>query len=170
MSLKKPKLRPLLRVTAAGCVLVWLSASSYCSIEHLFARTPDSHQRGSTVGVTSANSCHGKGRQASREAGQAAKSQDRDRNGHDSKPDDDQGGACCSTLHPTAQAPQQPLQLSPFQTYAFPGAASGMSELVSEVPHNLFDRQSRCREWVFTPEVCLGPAFRSHAPPVSCLS
>jgi len=26
-------------------------------------------------------------------------------------------------------------------------------------------RQVRQRDWVFTPEVCLGPAFRSHAPP-----
>jgi hypothetical protein len=26
-------------------------------------------------------------------------------------------------------------------------------------------RPAHTREWVFTPEVCLGPAFRSHAPP-----
>jgi hypothetical protein len=30
----------------------------------------------------------------------------------------------------------------------------------------VLSRQSRSREWVFTPEVCLGPAFRSLAPPV----
>jgi hypothetical protein len=30
---------------------------------------------------------------------------------------------------------------------------------------DVFHRQSRSREWVFTPEVCLGPAFRSLAPP-----
>jgi hypothetical protein len=28
-------------------------------------------------------------------------------------------------------------------------------------------RPTRFHHWVFTPEVCLGPAFRSHAPPVS---
>ena len=27
-------------------------------------------------------------------------------------------------------------------------------------------RPTRPHDWVFTPEVCLGPAFRSHAPPV----
>jgi hypothetical protein len=27
-------------------------------------------------------------------------------------------------------------------------------------------RQVKPHEWVFTPEVCLGPAFRSHAPPI----
>jgi hypothetical protein len=33
-------------------------------------------------------------------------------------------------------------------------------------PQALPARQTKRREWVFTPEVCLGPAFRSHAPPV----
>jgi len=28
-----------------------------------------------------------------------------------------------------------------------------------------FSRQARPRDWVFTPEVSLGPAHRSHAPP-----
>ena len=28
-------------------------------------------------------------------------------------------------------------------------------------------RPASPRQWVFTPEVCLGPAFRSHAPPAS---
>lgn len=29
-----------------------------------------------------------------------------------------------------------------------------------------FSRQAWTRDWVFTPEVCLGPAFRSLAPPL----
>ena len=32
-------------------------------------------------------------------------------------------------------------------------------------PKASFSRQVRTRDWVFTPEVCLGPAFRSLAPP-----
>jgi len=32
-------------------------------------------------------------------------------------------------------------------------------------PQAAFTLRVRSREWVFTPEVCLGPAFRSHAPP-----
>ena len=31
---------------------------------------------------------------------------------------------------------------------------------------HLNSRQARPRDWVFTPEVCLGPAFRSLAPPL----
>ena len=31
---------------------------------------------------------------------------------------------------------------------------------------HLTSRQAKARDWVFTPEVCLGPAFRSLAPPV----
>lgn len=36
-------------------------------------------------------------------------------------------------------------------------------------PDASLSRQARPREWVFTPEVCLGPAFRSHAPPFPSL-
>ena len=32
-------------------------------------------------------------------------------------------------------------------------------------PKAAFFGQSRTRDWTFTPEVCLGPAFRSLAPP-----
>jgi hypothetical protein len=32
-------------------------------------------------------------------------------------------------------------------------------------PEAAFFRQSGTHDWVFTPEVCLGPAFRSLAPP-----
>ena len=32
-------------------------------------------------------------------------------------------------------------------------------------PQAAFGRQAHLREWTFTPEVCLGPAFRSLAPP-----
>ena len=31
-------------------------------------------------------------------------------------------------------------------------------------------RQAKPRDWVFTPEVSLGPAFRSHAPPFISLA
>ena len=37
-------------------------------------------------------------------------------------------------------------------------------------PETLIRRQPPDRDWTFTPEVCLGPAFHSLAPPVSSLS
>lgn len=37
-------------------------------------------------------------------------------------------------------------------------------------PEARISRAARPRDWVFTPEVCLGPAFRSLAPPVSSLT
>lgn len=33
---------------------------------------------------------------------------------------------------------------------------------------HVFSRQTKRAIWVFTPEVCLGPALRSHAPPHFC--
>jgi len=35
MIVRTPKLHPALRFVAAGCVVLWLLASSYCSVEHL---------------------------------------------------------------------------------------------------------------------------------------
>lgn len=42
--------------------------------------------------------------------------------------------------------------------------ALNASEHESNLAHS---RQAKTRDWVFTPEVCLGPAFRSLAPPVA---
>ena len=49
--------------------------------------------------------------------------------------------------------------------YELPSAASTMCDPAPVFVAQHF-RQAKPAEWVFTPEVCLGPAFRSLAPPV----
>ena len=38
-------------------------------------------------------------------------------------------------------------------------------DMATAEPTGSSSRQAKAREWVFTPKVCLGPAFRSLAPP-----
>ena len=81
---------------------------------------------------------------------------------HESKKD-----SCCSTLKSLVPAAKSYL----FSKSAFPPIpclwvlpeTQVKSPALSENPSN---RQAQGRDWVFTPEVCLGPAFRSLAPPV----
>ena len=59
---------------------------------------------------------------------------------------------------PTLVAPQlHTLYLLPSMALAL-----NATEVQPKAP---FSRQAWTRDWVFTPEVCLGPAFRSLAPP-----
>ena len=168
MSSRQAKLRPALRVIAVGCILLWLATSSYCSVEHLFENAQhslgDGHDAGIAVASTHANNT----KQTPREHGDAvSNSHDGSENGRDSDHDDDQDGFCCSTLHATAQTPHEALAKPPFHTIAFLCALLNAPELVSATPEARFDRHARSREWVFMPEVSLGPAFRSHAPPLA---
>lgn len=41
------------------------------------------------------------------------------------------------------------------------------SEIAQTTDAGRFSRQRKTRDWVFTPKVCLGPAFRSVGPPAS---
>ena len=166
MSSRLPMRHPALRVIAAGCIVLWLMASSYCSIEHLFAGEHDSQGRGHDAEVANADShADDAGRTAHRQ--DAAQSHDGEKDGQDSHPHDDQDDVCCSTLHATAQTPQQLTFGKPIvQPVAFLGVLLDARELFSTTPERQFDRYAKSREWVFTPEVCLGPAFRSLAPPV----
>jgi hypothetical protein len=169
MSSRQTKPQLALRVIAAGCILLWLSANSYCSVEHFFESGEHTHGDGHDAGIAVANA-HTAAEPMPQGHGDVAKSQDGNENGQDSDHHDDQDGFCCSTLHATAQTPQQALAAPAFHTIAFLCALLNAPELVSATPEARFDRHARSREWVFTPEVCLGPAFRSHAPPVSSLA
>jgi hypothetical protein len=59
---------------------------------------------------------------------------------------------------PTLAAPQL------HTLYPLPEASLALDATETQ-PEVSFSRQSWTRDWVFTPVVCLGPAFRSLAPP-----
>lgn len=163
MSSRRPKLRLALRLIAAASVLLWLSASSYCSLEHLLERAEGSRSLGPSTSVAAAN----ERADGMPQSGAAHESHDGEENGHDSHPHDDEGGTCCSTLHATAQTPQPVFHQPVFHTVAFLILPVCDQALALAAAENGFDGLTRRPERVFTPAVCLGPAFRSHAPPLS---
>jgi hypothetical protein len=169
MTVKKTKCQPAFCFIAVGCFLLWLLATSYCGVDHLFesALPAHGHGHGGELARTSprANASEPK----SHERADAAPSHDGDKHGRDSHHGDDQDGICCSTLHATAQTPQPGLAAAALQSAEFLCTVLNAQETLSTTPQARFDRHAEGREWVFTPEVSLGPAFRSHAPPFSSL-
>jgi hypothetical protein len=85
---------------------------------------------------------------------------------HDSKNDGDEGDSCCSTLKAVPHAPSSlSLQIPDFAKLAPSHFVLLAHALTFVEPESRFLRQAKDREWVFTPEVCLGAAARAHAPP-----
>jgi hypothetical protein len=170
MSSSRPRIRPAFRVIAAGCAVVWLLATSYCSIEHLLETDRGSRDEGNSGAVAAASA----DQRPSPPAGRVVAARTRDARSEKpaSRHDNDSDDVCCSNLHATAQIPQQLTgdQLVLHQPSAVLGVLLDARELATRAPANQFNRQARRRDWVFTPEVCLGPAFRSLAPPLSSVS
>ena len=142
---RRTSLSPLLASLAAATLLVWLAALVFCSADCFFG---DSH-------------C-----QPSHHEEQAVASHHE----HDQTPDSDKhnerhDSACDSlkTLVPTAHSNVLPKPDFCFCVLGFVSPPQGLAVAQIETP---ISRQPPDRDWLFTPEVYLGPAFRSHAPPV----
>jgi hypothetical protein len=89
-----------------------------------------------------------------------------DDHGHDSQAPHEEGGFC-SSLHATDLAPGNPPFVQPRQEWGQVSSALILSPGLSETSNQcLLPRQAKSRFWVFTPEVCLGPAIRGRAPPL----
>ncbi len=146
---RQPKLRPALRLCAALSVLVWLSAMSYCSLESFIGHAEaEEHHAGQVANHAAADS--------HQESGHP---HDSDKNGHDEE-------SCCDSFKATPQHGSSLVLLKPdlgkLPSLSFLWLVQTLTFVQPEAPAM---RQSPDRQWVFTPEVCLGPAFRSHAPP-----
>jgi len=151
-STRKPKLKTSLRVWALLWLLAWVSTSAFCSAEGLFGHTHDStshrhaEERDHDHAAVPADGASG--------------------HSHDSKNDGDEGDSCCSTLKAVPQATSSlSLQIPDFAKLAPFHFVLLAHALTFVEPESRFLRQANYREWVFTPEVYLGPAFRAHAPP-----
>jgi hypothetical protein len=141
-----------LRLGAVVSLLVWVAASSFCLVESLIGA--DHHAAG-----------------AAQHGHDVAASADSDHHSHDSDKKDGDEHACCSTL--TAAAPSAHQTVLPKPDFGKPLSFNllWLSQALTFVhPEAPISRQPPDREWVFTPEVCLGPAFRSNAPPFCSLS
>ena len=138
-------LSPLLRSLAGATLLVWLAAWVFCSVD-CCAGDSDS--------------------QPGHHDEQATASQ----HDHDQAPDSDNHSghddSACTTLKTLVPTASNLVLLKPdfgFCTLSFVSPPQMLTVAQIETP---ISRQPPDREWLLTPEVCLGPAFRSHAPPV----
>ena len=74
--------------------------------------------------------------------------------------------ATCSTLKTMLAGADAPTVIAPqFHTLYLVAPLSLALDATVALPEAAFFRQSWTGDWVFTPLVCLGPAFRSLAPP-----
>lgn len=146
MNLRQTTLSPLLRSLAALALVVFVVAQAMCFVHCNF---------GGGHGDKAQPSCHGSPQHAASHDG-----------GDDSAPSVPSPTAACSTLKTMLAGSDAPT-LTAFQThtlYLLPSVVLALDATETR-PQVSFSRQAHSREWTFTPEVCLGPAFRSLAPP-----
>ena len=146
MASRRTTLTPLLRFFAAATLMCWLAALVCCSAECL---TGDSRCQPSLHDEPAADSHHD----------------------HEQAPDSDKHNDCpkavCDSLknfvHLTGSSF---IAKAHFRLAYVAGFASPSQVFAVSAPETPIFRQAWRRNWAFTPEVFLGPAFRSLAPPV----
>jgi len=148
------KLKPVLRVFAALTVLVWIAATGFCSAETL-------------LGCAGSGSDHHIGQIADHQD-EADHSSTDGSHSHDSDQHKDGEHSCCSSLKTTAQpVGSDRLSRPDFAKTVSLDLLWLTQALTLDQPEVPFSRQPPDREFVLTPELRLGPAFRSHAPPLA---
>jgi hypothetical protein len=134
---RQNKLHPVVRLAAAGLLPVWLLAVAHCSAD-------------------CQDACCG-----SEHAPPAAAA---DAGTHHSDQHDD---CFCDSLHSVCPVSPAAAFVKPdFGLAAILNFVSAAQPLAGTPPEARVPRQQPDFKWVFTPEVCLGPAFHSLAPPV----
>ncbi len=146
MPLRETNLSPLFRTLATLALMVFVVAQSMCFVHC---------QLGGRHGDKAQPSCHSSPQRTT----------SRDADDHSESPSPSPTTAC-STFKTMLVGSDAPT-LTSFQIrtlYLLPSVVLALdaTETLSEAA---FSRQPHPREWTFTPEVCLNPAFRSLAPP-----
>jgi len=140
MKKSSTKLSPFLRFVAAGMLLVWVAAVTACSTECL---GEDSHSDSAQMGQTANNQSH------------------------DSNKPDSHDDSLCVSLHSTCPTTPSLSFAKPDFGLAFTLDFISTAQLVTLAQSEAsVSRQPTDDELVFTPEVSLGAAFYSLAPPV----
>lgn len=132
------KLAPWLRVCAALALFFWLAAWTVCTTE-----------------------CHAEG------ADQMGQMATPNGQSHDSDKNDHHDDSFCISLHSFSPQTPDSISVKPNFTLTFTLDFLATAHLAAVAQtETLISRQPPDREFVFTPEVSLGAAFRSLAPPV----
>jgi hypothetical protein len=152
MRSRQTTLSPLFRSLAALALVVFVAAQAMCFVHcHFGGGQRDKAQP----------SCHGSPQTTASHDGRG------DHNGHDGPtPSTPAAPTTCSTLKTMlAGGNAPPLSAPQFHTLYLLAPISLALDATETQPEASFSRHARSRDWVFTPELCLGPAFRSLAPP-----
>ena len=153
MGLCQKVLRPLFRSAAAVTLLFWVAATILCTAH-------------CSIGV-----CIDDSGQASCHASPSAPSHHDDDHSPGPTHDDSSPTPTCLTLKSVVASGNAPALVHPdFSLFYTLAPLAFAWDVTPSGPATLIFRQARLSEWVFTPEVCLGPAFRSLAPPTSSLT
>jgi len=153
MFAKHGKLNFATRLTAGTTLLAWLSALVFCAAECFsggFHCAPAEHHEAAVA-----------------HHGGEAFHHDQDATSRDDSPADP--GHCnnslCDSLKSIAHTSGQAVLVKPSLPLAYflPSFVSSTSACRAQTSSQFCE--PRERDWVFRPEVCLGPAFRSLAPP-----
>ena len=164
---RQPKIHVGLRIVAAGWIVLWLLASSYCSIECLFGDDHHLVEADASETVAHHDSDHSQEAEAAEHAhSEASHPHDSEQPSHDSHPHDGGDNSCCSTVVATAQIGTPFIIVKPlFQPLDFSCPVLPAHDSMVAAPQDKPERQAKDCDRVFTPEVCLDPAHRSLAPP-----
>jgi hypothetical protein len=138
---------PLLRTVAAGLLLVWIAAQVLCFAHCNFGVSHGGSGKGSSDDSALAPAQHGGGSCCP-------------------KSRDTSGSLVCSTIKSALMGSGATTLASPdlHPLYTLVPFALALDATATE-PTTAFFRQAVAPDWVFTPEVSLGPAHRNHAPP-----
>ena len=140
MTSSRTKLSPLLRSLAAVMLLVWVAAVTACTTKCLCADSDSEHMAQAPMA---------------------------DSHSHGSDKDCDHEDSFCTSLHSLTPVSTAAVLDKPDFGVAFTLDFLSTAQLVTVAQtETSISRQPRIREWVFTPEVYLGAASRSLAPPV----
>ncbi len=143
MRLGQTILSPWLRSLAAFALVVFIAAQTMCFIH--------CHFGGGHGNSDAQPSCHGP----------QAKAAHDDQDSPAPAPT-----TTCSTLKNMLTGSDAPTLSSPqLHTLYLLAPAWLVLDATETQPQAAFFRQARSRDWLLTPEVCLGPALRSLAPP-----
>ena len=144
MRWRQTTLSPWLRSLAGFALLVFIVAQTLCFIHCNFG--------GGHGSSDTQPSCHGSAQ---------AKAAHDDHNAPAPAPT-----TTCSTLKTMLAGADAPTVIGPqLHTLYLLAPVTLSLDATDAEPTSVSSRQARTRDWVFTPEVCLGPAFRSLAPP-----
>ncbi len=153
MRLRPIILSPFLRCCAAAALVAWVGAQALCQMHCVFGACHDEPED-TVCHSTAAEPHHGDDDHGPQPCGHG------------------QGAdASCLTLNSalTGNAVVSVATPQLFPLYDLAPFKLPLDVMTSEAVAR-FSRQAGPPDWVFTPEVCLGPAFRSHAPPFSSLA